>query len=112
MLLALALVRYAAPLCSVCLSRYLLEKSRVVSQAAQERGYHIFYEMIRGLSNQQKETCKLTKPLKYYKYLNPPGITPTYDITEEKVEDDAYQSKVCIFAERCSTQRTFEEVSD
>jgi len=72
--------------CSI--SPYLLEKSRVVKQGSCERGYHIFYEMIRGLSPEMAEEAKLQKPLSYYRYLNHPGIKPTYDVEEEVFGDD------------------------
>ncbi|XP_068509540.1 unconventional myosin-XV isoform X3 [Syngnathus scovelli] len=53
-------------------SQYLLEKSRIVFQAKDERNYHIFYEMLAGLPSQQKETFYLQEPETYY-YLNQGG---------------------------------------
>ena len=50
-------------------SEYLLEKSRLVSQAKGERNYHVFYEMLVGLSVEEKEGLGLTAALDYF-YLN------------------------------------------
>ncbi|RWS29857.1 unconventional myosin-IXa-like isoform X2 [Leptotrombidium deliense] len=49
--------------------KYLLEKSRIVSQAKNERNYHVFYYLLAGSSNADKETLHLTKPSEYF-YLN------------------------------------------
>ncbi|XP_051789441.1 unconventional myosin-XV [Erpetoichthys calabaricus] len=53
-------------------SQYLLEKSRIVFQAKNERNYHIFYEMLAGLPSQQKQKLYLQEPDTYY-YLNQGG---------------------------------------
>ncbi|XP_041077515.1 unconventional myosin-XV-like [Polyodon spathula] len=54
------------------LSQYLLEKSRVVFQAQGERSYHVFYEMLKGLSDMQKQELYLQEPETYF-YLNQGG---------------------------------------
>ncbi|XP_067334406.1 unconventional myosin-XV isoform X2 [Channa argus] len=53
-------------------SQYLLEKSRIVFQAKDERNYHIFYEMLAGLPSQQRQTFYLQEAETYY-YLNQGG---------------------------------------
>uniref|UniRef100_A0A673K1D4 Unconventional myosin-XV-like n=1 Tax=Sinocyclocheilus rhinocerous TaxID=307959 RepID=A0A673K1D4_9TELE len=53
-------------------SQYLLEKSRIVFQAKDERNYHIFYEMLVGLPSQQKQSLYLQDAETYY-YLNQGG---------------------------------------
>ncbi|XP_059488252.1 unconventional myosin-XV isoform X3 [Neocloeon triangulifer] len=54
------------------ITEYLLEKSRIVTQAQDERNYHIFYEMLKGLNAEQKEKYGLLTPEKYF-YLNQGG---------------------------------------
>lgn len=51
------------------ITEYLLEKSRIVTQASEERNYHVFYEMLRGLPTEQREKYGLLTPEKYF-YLN------------------------------------------
>ncbi|KAM7296602.1 hypothetical protein ISCGN_021759, partial [Ixodes scapularis] len=51
---------------------YLLEKSRIVTQATEERNYHVFYELLAGLSEQDKEKYGLQTAEKYF-YLNQGG---------------------------------------
>lgn len=51
------------------ISEYLLEKSRIVCQANEERNYHVFYELLTGLTDEQKQKYGLSEPQKYF-YLN------------------------------------------
>jgi myosin-7 len=50
------------------IQQYLLEKSRIVHQNANERNYHIFYCMLAGLSSDHKAKLDL-KDATHYKYL-------------------------------------------
>ncbi|XP_041938532.1 unconventional myosin-XV [Alosa sapidissima] len=54
------------------LSKYLLEKSRVVFQANEERNYHVFYEMLAGMKEWNKQDLYLQGAETYY-YLNQGG---------------------------------------
>ncbi|CAF3943400.1 unnamed protein product [Rotaria sp. Silwood2] len=49
--------------------QYLLEKIRLVSQAREERNYHIFYCVLAGLGSEERNKLRLTKPMDYA-YLN------------------------------------------
>lgn len=54
------------------ISNFLLEKSRVVSQNESERNFHIYYQLIEGANDQQKEGLGIMTP-DYYYYLNQSG---------------------------------------
>ena len=49
-----------------------MEKSRIVTQATEERNYHVFYEMLLGLPESQRQSYGLLTPEKYF-YLNQGG---------------------------------------
>ncbi|ULU11166.1 hypothetical protein L3Y34_014981 [Caenorhabditis briggsae] len=48
---------------------YLLEKSRVLRQAPNERSFHIFYQLLKGLPKSQRDQFLLEDSLSKYKYL-------------------------------------------
>ncbi|XP_045475987.1 unconventional myosin-XV isoform X2 [Harmonia axyridis] len=54
------------------ITQYLLEKSRIVTQAPHERNYHVFYELIGGLNNAERQKYGLVDADKYF-YLNQGG---------------------------------------
>ncbi|KAK6643275.1 hypothetical protein RUM43_004780 [Polyplax serrata] len=68
-------------------TEYLLEKSRIVTQAAEERNYHVFYEMLLGLPESQRQSYGLLTPEKYF-YLNQGGNCEI----DGKVDRDDFQS--------------------
>nr|XP_006637180.1 PREDICTED: myosin-16 isoform X1 [Lepisosteus oculatus]XP_015215928.1 PREDICTED: myosin-16 isoform X1 [Lepisosteus oculatus]XP_015215929.1 PREDICTED: myosin-16 isoform X1 [Lepisosteus oculatus] len=55
-----------AKLAGADIESYLLEKSRVISQQAAERGYHIFYQILSGKKPELLETLLLSPDPKQY----------------------------------------------
>ncbi|KUI58869.1 Myosin-2 [Cytospora mali] len=71
---------------------YLLERSRLVFQPLKERNYHIFYQMIAGVTEQQRQDLGLL-PVEQFEYLNQ-GNTPTIDGVDDKAEFKATMSSL------------------
>lgn len=65
------------------ITQYLLEKSRIVTQAPEERNYHVFYELLAGLDQQLRDKYGLLTPDKYF-YLNQVFFPSFYKIFFEK----------------------------
>eukprot|EP00095_Tigriopus_kingsejongensis_P008891 maker-scaffold566_size135349-snap-gene-0.26 protein:Tk08891 transcript:maker-scaffold566_size135349-snap-gene-0.26-mRNA-1 annotation:"myosin va" len=66
---------------------YLLEKSRVVFQATEERNYHIFYQMCAGRHEEALAGCSLDEATAFY-YLNL-GEAPEIDGVDDLKEFNA-----------------------
>ncbi|KAM6218114.1 unconventional myosin-IXb [Rhynchocyon petersi] len=49
--------------------KYLLEKSRLVSQEKDERNYHVFYYLLLGVNEEERQEFQLRQPEDYF-YLN------------------------------------------
>lgn len=70
---------------------YLLERSRLVFQPATERNYHIFYQILAGMNDDDKSTLALTSA-EDYKYTNQggkPQIDGVDDAEEFQITKDA-----------------------
>jgi len=63
------------------ISNFLLEKSRVVSQNAGERNFHIFYQMCLAAEQDIRDSCGITD-IEYYGYLN--TTDPHVDGTDDR----------------------------
>uniref|UniRef100_L7JGI4 Myosin-2 n=1 Tax=Pyricularia oryzae (strain P131) TaxID=1143193 RepID=L7JGI4_PYRO1 len=63
---------------------YLLERSRLVFQPLKERNYHIFYQLVAGVSDQQRQELGILA-IEEFEYLNQ-GNTPTIDGVDDKAE--------------------------
>jgi myosin-5 len=71
---------------------YLLERSRLVFQPLKERNYHIFYQLVAGASEQQREELSLL-PVDQFDCLNQ-GNCPTIDGVDDKAEFEATKSSL------------------
>lgn len=69
--------------------KYLLEKSRIVSQGRNERNYHVFYYLLAGASDQEREQLHLLRADEY-NYLartgcsEVPGVDEQYEFSRLK----------------------------
>ncbi|KAG8158825.1 hypothetical protein KVR01_011268 [Diaporthe batatas] len=81
---------------------YLLERSRLVFQPMKERNYHIFYQMLAGVSEQQRQEWNLL-PVEQFEYLNQ-GNTPTIDGVDDKAEFKATMNSLSTVGVDESTQ--------
>lgn len=75
-------------------STYLLEKSRIVRQGSGERNYHIFYEMLAGLSPEEKAELGGLKTSADYKCLRVGNTFDRRGVDGETLNDAEEFSKV------------------
>jgi myosin VIIa len=68
------------------ITTYLLEKSRIVRQAAGERNYHIFYMLCKGATVQQRQRLRL-REMGDFHYLSQSGC---YSTDRDEVQDFAH----------------------
>ncbi|CAG8024704.1 unnamed protein product [Penicillium salamii] len=73
---------------------YLLERSRLVFQPLKERNYHIFYQLVAGASDAEKQELGLL-PVEDFEYLNQGG-TPVIDGVDDKAELEATRKSLTV----------------
>ena len=66
---------------------YLLERSRLVFQPLKERNYHIFYQLVAGATDAERQEWGLL-PVEHLEYLNQGGA-PIIDGVDDKAEFNA-----------------------
>lgn len=66
---------------------YLLERSRLVFQPLRERNYHIFYQLVAGATQSERDELGLV-PVEHFDYLNQGGA-PNIEGVDDKAEFDA-----------------------
>ncbi|KAH8598030.1 putative myosin MYO2 [Bisporella sp. PMI_857] len=81
---------------------YLLERSRLVFQPLKERNYHIFYQLVAGASDKERQELDLL-PVDQFDYLNQ-GNSPTVDGVDDKVEFEALKKSLLVIGVDASQQ--------
>jgi len=71
---------------------YLLERSRLVFQPLKERNYHVFYQLLAGANDTEREQLGLL-PVEHFDYLNQ-GNAPVIDGVDDKEEFDALRASL------------------
>lgn len=71
---------------------YLLEKSRLCYQAPGERNYHVFYELVKGATDEERAALSLYPP-EEFTYINGGGC---FDL-EHQDDVEEYQVCFCVF---------------
>ncbi|XP_068631388.1 myosin heavy chain 95F isoform X2 [Battus philenor] len=71
------------------ISHYLLEKSRICTQSAEERNYHVFYLLCAGAPQELRTALKITKPDDYQYLKN--GCTQYFATPESEKKISASQ---------------------
>jgi myosin-5 len=81
---------------------YLLERSRLVFQPLKERNYHIFYQLVAGATDAEREELSL-KPVEEFSYLNQ-GSAPVIDGMDDKAEFEATKASLTKIGVSTDTQ--------
>ncbi|KZF22642.1 putative myosin MYO2 [Xylona heveae TC161] len=71
---------------------YLLERSRLVFQPLKERNYHIFYQLVAGATDDEREMLGLL-PVEHFEYLNQGG-DPIIEGVDDRSELDATRASL------------------
>merc|ERR1712142_389659 len=77
------------------IENYLLEKSRVVDQASEERGYHIFYNVMSDYVPYLKEMCHLSNDIYDYKWQSKGKVTVA-SIDDKEDMEFAHNAFTCL----------------
>ena len=64
---------------------YLLEKTRITTQANNERTFHIFYQLLNGAEAEILNSLYLTPDIKNYNYLNNSGCVKLKSVDDAKM---------------------------
>jgi myosin-5 len=81
---------------------YLLERSRLVFQPLKERNYHIFYQLVAGATDAERQELGLL-PVEEFNYLNQ-GSAPYIDGVDDKAEFDATRASLATIGVPPDTQ--------
>jgi myosin-5 len=81
---------------------YLLERSRLVFQPLKERNYHIFYQLVAGASESERQEMGLL-PVDQFDYLNQ-GSAPVIDGVDDKAEFEALKKSLTTIGVNTSQQ--------
>lgn len=73
-----------AYICGSAITNYLLEKSRVVMQAPDERNYHIFYQLFAGATSEQAKKYFLEGTVEDYHYTNQSGCVAVEGMPDDE----------------------------
>ena len=81
---------------------YLLERSRLVFQPLQERNYHIFYQLIAGATEEERQNLGLL-PVDGFEYLNQGG-DPLIEGVDDRAEFNATRKSLTTIGVNQQTQ--------
>ncbi|KAG9786070.1 myosin-2, partial [Aureobasidium melanogenum] len=82
---------------------YLLERSRLVFQPLKERNYHIFYQLVAGATDEERQELSLL-PVEEFDYLNQ-GNEPSIDGVDDAAEFAATRKSLSTINVSESTQK-------
>lgn len=71
-------------ICGALIQTYLLEKSRVVHQLPGERNYHVFYQLCKGATHDERASLLLPSSLQTFDYLNQSGCLEIAGVDDVK----------------------------
>ena len=81
---------------------YLLERSRLVFQPLKERNYHIFYQLVAGATDTEREELGLL-PVDNFDYLNQ-GSSPVIDGVDDRADFEATKQSLTTIGVSTSKQ--------
>ncbi|KAJ8611351.1 hypothetical protein MRB53_038021 [Persea americana] len=82
---------------------YLLERSRLVFQPLKERNYHIFYQLVAGATDAEREELGLV-PVEHFEYLNQGG-SPVIEGVDDRAEFEATKASLATIGIDSDKQR-------